>query len=121
MQPAEVKLPASEHNEKSQADAKALFGMSADELRAVAEGLGLPKYRAVQLAEALYKQRVGTLEEITTLPVEVRERLAAEGYHVGLPEMVQTAKECGWDRAVSDAHGRRRDRGDGVDAGRGWW
>jgi 23S rRNA (adenine2503-C2)-methyltransferase len=94
MQPAEVKLPASEHNEKSQADAKALFGMSADELRAVAEGLGLPKYRAVQLAEALYKQRVGTLEEITTLPVEVRERLAAEGYHVGLPEMVQTARSA---------------------------
>jgi 23S rRNA (adenine2503-C2)-methyltransferase len=66
--------------------------MSAEELRAVVEGLGLAKYRAVQLADALYKQRVGTLEEVTTLPVEVRERLAAEGYHVGLPEMVQTAK-----------------------------
>jgi 23S rRNA (adenine2503-C2)-methyltransferase len=62
------------------------------ELRAVVEGLGLPKYRAVQLGDALYKQRVGTLEEITTLPVEVRERLAAEGYAVGLPELTQTAK-----------------------------
>ncbi len=72
--------------------AKALFGMAADELRATVEGLGLPKYRAVQLADALYKQRVGELEGITTLPVEVRERLAAEGYAVGLPEIVQAAK-----------------------------
>jgi 23S rRNA (adenine2503-C2)-methyltransferase len=92
MQPVEVKLPASGHQEKSSADAKALFARSAEELRAVVEGLGLAKYRAVQLADALYKQRVETLEEITTLPVEVRERLAAEGYHVGLPEIVQTAK-----------------------------
>jgi 23S rRNA (adenine2503-C2)-methyltransferase len=66
--------------------------MSAEELRAVVEGLGLAKYRAVQLGDALYKQRVGTLEEITTLPAEVRERLAAEGYGVGLPEIVQAAK-----------------------------
>jgi 23S rRNA (adenine2503-C2)-methyltransferase len=72
--------------------AKALFGMAPEELRAVVEGLGLPKYRAVQLGDALYKQRVGTLEEITTLPLEVRERLAAEGYGVGLPEIVQAAK-----------------------------
>jgi 23S rRNA (adenine2503-C2)-methyltransferase len=71
---------------------KALFGLSAEELRAVVEGLGLAKYRAVQLGDALYKQRVGGFEEITTLPAEVRERLAAEGYCVGLPEMVQTAK-----------------------------
>jgi 23S rRNA (adenine2503-C2)-methyltransferase len=74
------------------AAAKALFGMAAEELRGVVEGLGLPKYRAVQLGDALYKQRVRELEEITTLPVEVRDRLAAEGYGVGLPEFVQAAK-----------------------------
>jgi 23S rRNA (adenine2503-C2)-methyltransferase len=71
---------------------RALFGMAAEELRAVVEGLGLPKYRAVQLGDALYKQRVGELEEVTTLPLEVRERLAAEGYGVGLPQIVQAAK-----------------------------
>jgi 23S rRNA (adenine2503-C2)-methyltransferase len=74
------------------AQARALFGMGAEELRAVVEELGLPKYRAVQLGDALYKRRVAALEEITTLPVEVRERLAAEGYGVGLPEIVQAAK-----------------------------
>jgi len=92
MQPIEVTLPASGHKEKISGGAKALFGRSPEELRAVVEGLGLAKYRAAQLADALYKQRMGTLEQITTLPVEVRERLAAEGYGVGLPEIVQTAK-----------------------------
>jgi len=72
--------------------AKALFGMGAGELRGMVEGLGLPKYRAVQLGDALYKQRVERLEEVTTLPTEVRERLKAEGYRVGLPEIVQTAR-----------------------------
>jgi 23S rRNA (adenine2503-C2)-methyltransferase len=74
------------------AGAKALFGMAVEELRGVVEGLGLPKYRAVQLGDALYKQRVERLEKIMTLPAEVRERLAAEGYAVGLPELVQMAK-----------------------------
>ncbi|HEX9199697.1 MAG TPA: 23S rRNA (adenine(2503)-C(2))-methyltransferase RlmN [Acidobacteriaceae bacterium] len=66
--------------------------MGPEELWAVVEGLGLPKYRAVQVGDALYKQRVAVLEDVTTLPVEVRERLAAEGYVIGLPEIVQTAR-----------------------------
>jgi 23S rRNA (adenine2503-C2)-methyltransferase len=76
----------------AEGDAKALFGMSPEELRVVVERLGLAKYRAVQLGDALYKRRVERLDEVTTLPVEVRERLAAEGYGVGLPEIVQAAK-----------------------------
>ena len=66
--------------------------MGPEELRAVMEGLGLPKYRAVQLGEALYKQRVVRLEDVTTLPAAVREGLAEAGYAVGLPEIVQAAK-----------------------------
>jgi 23S rRNA (adenine2503-C2)-methyltransferase len=72
--------------------ARALFGETPAQLRALVEGLGLAKYRAVQLGEALYKQRVATLDEITTLPIEVRERLATEGFGVGLPEIVQATK-----------------------------
>jgi len=71
---------------------KALFGMGPEELRAVVEGLGLPKYRAVQLGEALYRQRVGAIEDITTLPGAVRESLVAAGFAVELPEIVQAAK-----------------------------
>jgi 23S rRNA (adenine2503-C2)-methyltransferase len=54
--------------------------------------LGQKPYRARQLFDAVYVQRVETLEEITTLPVALREELAAQGYSVGLPEIVQTAK-----------------------------
>jgi len=74
------------------AQAKPLFGMLSEELRAVAAFLGLAKYRAAQLADALYKQRVNSLDEITTLPVEVRERLTAEGYTVGLPQIAQSTR-----------------------------
>jgi len=77
--------------EESLHDSAALFGLTRDELRGMAERLGLPKFRAVQLGDALYKQRVERLAEVTTLPAEVRERLAAEGFEVGLPEIVQTA------------------------------
>ena len=47
-----------------------------------------------QIFEALYKQRVESLDAVTTLPVELRERRSGGGWigEVGLPEMVQTAK-----------------------------
>ena len=48
-------------------------------------------YRARQLFEALYKQRTGSVEDITTLPQEFRDRLIAEGWRVELPEIAQTA------------------------------
>jgi len=74
------------------AESKALFGMTPEELRAVAVALGQSKYRAVQLAEALYKQRLQSLDEITTLPEDLRQRLAAQGYSVGLPRIAQAAR-----------------------------
>jgi 23S rRNA (adenine2503-C2)-methyltransferase len=51
-----------------------------------------PAYRATQLHEALYRQRTPTLEQITTLPTALRESMQTEGYTVGLPEIVQTAR-----------------------------
>jgi 23S rRNA (adenine2503-C2)-methyltransferase len=71
---------------------RALFGMSGAELRGLMESLGERPFRAKQLVTALYKQRVSLIEEISTLPVETRERLIGEGYTVGLPELAQTAR-----------------------------
>ncbi len=71
---------------------RALFGMELAELTERMTALGQKPYRARQLFDAVYVQRVETLEEITTLPVALREELAAQGYSVGLPEIVQTAK-----------------------------
>jgi len=70
----------------------ALFGMTLAELQVVARQMGQPAYRAKQISDALYRQRVASLDEMTTLPIELRERMKAEGHFVGLPEMVQTAR-----------------------------
>jgi 23S rRNA (adenine2503-C2)-methyltransferase len=71
---------------------RALFGMSGAALRGLVEGWGERPFRAKQLVAALYKERVDSVEGISTLPVELRERLVAEGFEVGLPELAQTAK-----------------------------
>jgi 23S rRNA (adenine2503-C2)-methyltransferase len=68
-----------------------LFGRKLSELQALVVGLGLAQYRGTQLFEAMYRGRVSSLAEITTLPTEARERLAAEGFVVGRPEIAQTA------------------------------
>ena len=70
----------------------ALFGMTLAELQALASELGLPKYRGAQVFEALYRGRVSLIEEMTVLPLALREQLVAAGYSIGRPEMVQTAK-----------------------------
>jgi 23S rRNA (adenine2503-C2)-methyltransferase len=69
-----------------------LFGMTLAELRALMISLGEPAYRATQLADALYRQRMTSLDEITTLPAAVREKLKQAGFVVGQPELAQTAK-----------------------------
>ncbi len=70
----------------------ALFGRSLAELTEIVARLGQRPYRAAQLAEALYKQRVESLDAITTLPAELREQLQAEGYDIGHPQIVQSAR-----------------------------
>jgi 23S rRNA (adenine2503-C2)-methyltransferase len=71
---------------------KPLFGPSLDALTHLMAGLGQRPYRANQLIEAVYRQRVDSLDEITTLPTALRDSLASEGYVIGLPEIVQTAQ-----------------------------
>src|SRR5258708_9108204 len=60
-----------------------LLGMDREELAALVVEAGEPSYRAKQIMEAVYRQRVETLEEISTLPQEFRERLAQGGVTVG--------------------------------------
>jgi 23S rRNA (adenine2503-C2)-methyltransferase len=69
-----------------------LFGMSLADLTALMESLGQKPYRAAQLHQALYRQRITSLDQATTLPQPLRDTLAAENYTIGLPEIVQTAR-----------------------------
>ncbi|HEY2039034.1 MAG TPA: 23S rRNA (adenine(2503)-C(2))-methyltransferase RlmN [Edaphobacter sp.] len=75
-----------------QSDKKALFGLLPTELKALMEELGQKGYRARQIEEAIYRQRVTSVDEIMVLPGELREELVAAGYEVGLPEIVQAAR-----------------------------
>jgi 23S rRNA (adenine2503-C2)-methyltransferase len=64
-----------------------LLGLNNQELTELVEKLGEPRFRARQLFEALYRQRLATLEGISTLSKSLRSRLVSEGYHTGLPEI----------------------------------
>jgi 23S rRNA (adenine2503-C2)-methyltransferase len=63
----------------------ALLGLSLQELTAIAEQFEQPPYRAQQLFEALYHQRLSSIEDISTLPQDFRRRLAEGSFSVGLP------------------------------------
>ena len=69
-----------------------LFGLPLPQLTALMKGLNQPAYRGKQLHEALYRQRIASVDEISTLSTDLRDLLKAEGYTVGLPEIVQTAR-----------------------------
>jgi 23S rRNA (adenine2503-C2)-methyltransferase len=57
--------------------------MDLQELSALVTEAGEPAYRAKQIMEAVYRQRVEALEEISTLPVDFRDRLSESGVTVG--------------------------------------
>jgi 23S rRNA (adenine2503-C2)-methyltransferase len=71
---------------------RALFGKNAAELAAIFTELGEKPYRARQLAEALYRQRVSDLDEVTTLPKALRDKLASAGWVVGRPQIAESFK-----------------------------
>jgi 23S rRNA (adenine2503-C2)-methyltransferase len=60
-----------------------LLGMDRGELAALVSEAGEPSYRAKQIMEAVYRKRVESLEEISTLPLEFRERLQQSGVTIG--------------------------------------
>ena len=74
------------------AGGKALFGMLPGELKELVAELGEKGYRATQIAEALYRQRVTDVASMTALSAALREELGLREIAVGMPEIVQTAK-----------------------------
>jgi 23S rRNA (adenine2503-C2)-methyltransferase len=66
-----------------------LLGMDRAELAAFAESMGEPSYRAQQLRDAVYRQRVESVQEISTLSQQLRQTLAERGASVGLPRIEQ--------------------------------
>src|SRR6202042_3701095 len=53
------------------------------------ESLGERPYRVKQLLDALYRQRVESIEQISTLSQPVRQKMLETGVSIGLPEIEQ--------------------------------
>src|SRR3954447_13355853 len=64
-----------------------LLGMDRAELTSLVDNLGEPAYRASQLLDAVYRQRVDSIENISTLPLPLRAKLAESGLSLGLPRV----------------------------------
>src|SRR3989440_2830293 len=62
-----------------------LLGLGLHELTLLVEESGQHQYRAQQLFEAIYRQRVGSAEQISTLSPDFRLTLVQQGFSVGLP------------------------------------
>jgi 23S rRNA (adenine2503-C2)-methyltransferase len=62
-----------------------LLGLDFQELSRLAQEHGQPEYRARQLFEAIYPQRLQSLEAVSTLPRQFRARLLEQGLEIGQP------------------------------------
>ncbi len=66
-----------------------LLGLNLQELTDLALGSGQPAYRGQQLFDAVYRQRIDRLDQVSTLPLEYRAGLVEEGWNVGLPKIAR--------------------------------
>ncbi len=66
-----------------------LLGLNLQELTNLALGTGQPAYRGQQLFDAVYRQKIERLDQVSTLPLEYRARLAEQGWEVGLPRIAR--------------------------------
>jgi 23S rRNA (adenine2503-C2)-methyltransferase len=62
-----------------------VLGMDRVELAALVESLGEPAFRSSQLLDAVYRQRILSVDKISTLPQPLRKKLLEKGVSVGLP------------------------------------
>src|ERR1039458_4636189 len=66
-----------------------LFGLDAESLSRLLVSAGEPAFRGNQLAEAMYRQWLSEISQISTLPVALRAKLAAEGWQIGRPAIAR--------------------------------
>jgi 23S rRNA (adenine2503-C2)-methyltransferase len=105
-----------------------LFGLDAESLSRLLVVAGEPAFRGKQLAEAMYRQWLSEISEISTLPLALRAKLTAEGWKIGRPAISRVFRSVdGTERYLidfesSDPKGNTAEavwmpEGDGGDAG----
>ncbi len=70
----------------SNANSERLLGLAKEELEALAEGLGQPRFRGRQLYEGIYKHRAIDLQRLTNLNLRFRAELASR-FRVAYPHI----------------------------------
>lgn len=111
-----------------------LLGLDFQELSSIAQKYGQPEYRARQLFDALYPQRVPTLDSVSTLPKQFRAVLRQEGLEIQHPHIDKSFQSSdGTIRYLIAMHdgetvetvwmpeGDGGEAGDGSDAGDSEW
>lgn len=111
-----------------------LLGLDFQELTSLVQRFGQPEYRARQLFEAIYPQRLGTLDAISTLPRNFRSALKDQGVEIRPPAIEKSfASTDGTIRyLISSANGESvetvwmpegdgGEEGDGSEAGDAEW
>lgn len=66
-----------------------VMGLDRNEVIELVTSSGQPAYRAQQLLHAVYRQRVESVDDISTLPQEFRRALLEQGIRTGLPRIQQ--------------------------------
>jgi 23S rRNA (adenine2503-C2)-methyltransferase len=85
-----------------------LFGFDAESLSRLLVAAGEPAFRGIQLAEAMYRQWLSEISEISTLPVALRTKLAAEGWKIGRPAIARAFQSVdGTERYLVEFEGTR--------------
>jgi len=64
--------------------------MDRSDLGELVQASGEPLYRASQIAEAMYRQRLNSLDEVSTIPKQLRLKLLDRGFTFGFPTIDRT-------------------------------
>jgi 23S rRNA (adenine2503-C2)-methyltransferase len=87
------------------AGVKNLFGLSRQQLTDLMVDFGQPPYRAGQLLEAMFRHRIGSLDQVQTLPRGLRQEMAEAGWGIGRPQIVETFRSIdGTQRYLVSGH-----------------
>ena len=78
-----------------------LLDFTPGELDALAAEMGLPRYRADQLLQAIYRQGLASISDLTAWPKGAREEVVERGHVVGLPAVQTTLRSDDGDTTKS--------------------
>jgi len=82
-----------------------LFGLSRQQLTEMLSEFGQPPYRAGQLLHAMFQHRIGSLDQVQTLPRSLRQELAEAGWTIDRPRIIETFRSIdGTERYLVAGH-----------------